>query len=190
MASPKAPIPTQMHTSRLILRAFEDADALPFHEAIEPALPSLRKWISSTTEQNTLQTQQARIRKAQSDWAAGTRYNYLVIERETGCIAGLVGVFNVNWTNRNCTFGYWLVPSCEGKGYAAEAVRQLEAVATGEMGLDRIAIMCDVRNERSARLARKLGYVYEGTLRKEYVGPQGDLTDTLVFSKVRGEEYH
>ncbi|KAJ3024972.1 UNVERIFIED_CONTAM: hypothetical protein HDU68_007586 [Siphonaria sp. JEL0065] len=184
-----AAIPTQIETKRLILRAFQDSDADPFHKAIEPALPNLRKWISSTVQENTLENQQVRIKKAHQDWTDGTRFNLLAIDKESGSIAGLVGVFNVNWTTKYGTIGVWFVPSFEGRGLATEVGARLVDFAKDELGLDRIAWMCDVRNEKSANVARKLGFHFEGVLRKEYLGPQGELTDTMVFSKVRGVEY-
>ncbi|KAI9336372.1 acyl-CoA N-acyltransferase [Obelidium mucronatum] len=182
-------VPTQIETERLVLRAFREDDALAFHEAIEPALPTLRKWITSTVQENTIENQKARIAKAHKDWIDGTRYNYLTLDKETGAIVGLVGVFNVNWDNRYGSLGYWVVPQFEGRGLATEAAKRLLALAKDDMQLDRIALMCDVRNAGSARVAAKLGFHYEGTLRREYRGPDGALTDTKVFSAVRGVEY-
>ncbi|KAJ3062299.1 hypothetical protein HDU98_001817 [Podochytrium sp. JEL0797] len=184
-----ASIPRQLETPRLILRAFVESDAEAFHKAIEPALPNLRRWIATTVEPNTLENQIKRIKRAHQEWNEGTRFNYLVVEKASGEIVGLMGIFGVDWHSRYGSLGYWVVPSFEGKGMAKEAVSRLVELGKSEFGLERIAILCDVLNSRSAGLAKRLGFTYEGTLRKEYMGPEGKLTDTFVFSIVKGVEF-
>ena len=43
----------------------------------------------------------------------------------------------------------------------------------------------DDRNERSRRIAERLGYVLEGTLKNDARDVQGNLRDTRVYAKIR-----
>ena len=43
-------------------------------------------------------------------------------------------------------------------------------------------------NQQSKRLIKKLGFVYEGTLRRTWKLPDGSYTDELVYSMLK-EEY-
>ncbi len=49
------------------------------------------------------------------------------------------------------------------------------------MGANRLEIRCDPRNVRSRRVAERAGYKLEAELRREQVGPDGNLRDTLIY---------
>lgn len=53
--------------------------------------------------------------------------------------------------------------------------------------LNRVALRCDARNERSARAIERLGATPEGRLRHHRVAADGSIGDTLYFSILREE---
>jgi len=55
------------------------------------------------------------------------------------------------------------------------------------LGLHRVALRCDSRNERSARAIRRLGATPEGVLRAHRVAADGSVGDTAYFSVLRDE---
>ncbi|KAJ3029442.1 UNVERIFIED_CONTAM: hypothetical protein HDU68_012125 [Siphonaria sp. JEL0065] len=181
-------VPRQIESDRLILRAFRESDAEPLKIAIEPALPSIRPWINSANVENTVENQHARIQRDAKEWEGGTRFSFLAIDKATGKIVGLFSVNHVDWKSKSGSLGYWLIPEYERKGLATEAAGRLVQLAKEVMLLDRITLICDVENARSANVAKRLGFVYEGTLRKGYLGPSG-LVDTMLFAVVRGYDY-
>jgi len=54
-------------------------------------------------------------------------------------------------------------------------------------GLNRVALRCDSRNERSARAIQRLGATPEGRLRRHRINGDGSVGDTLYFSILRDE---
>ncbi|HLL48940.1 MAG TPA: GNAT family N-acetyltransferase, partial [Longimicrobiaceae bacterium] len=66
--------------------------------------------------------------------------------------------------------GFWLCRSAEGQGIVTEATRILTNLALTGLGAARVEIRCDARNERSAAVARRLGYVLESTRDEVYEG--------------------
>jgi RimJ/RimL family protein N-acetyltransferase len=54
-------------------------------------------------------------------------------------------------------------------------------------GLNRVALRCDARNERSARAIERLGATPEGRLRRHRIAADGSIGDTLYFSILREE---
>jgi hypothetical protein len=46
----------------------------------------------------------------------------------------------------------------------------------------RVEVFCDPRNERSAAVARRVGFVHEGTLRQRILGVDGRPRDSHVFA--------
>ena len=54
-------------------------------------------------------------------------------------------------------------------------------------GVNRVALRCDARNDRSARAIQRLGGVPEGRLRRHRIAADGTVGDTLYFSILRDE---
>ncbi|HUW02228.1 MAG TPA: GNAT family N-acetyltransferase [Acidimicrobiales bacterium] len=83
-----------------------------------------------------------------------------VIERSTGTVVGYAGV---DWFTfegqRRLEFGWRLVPTARGKGYATEAVRVLLDHAS-ETFRGEILAMVDPANVASGRVAAKAGFVF------------------------------
>jgi RimJ/RimL family protein N-acetyltransferase len=83
-----------------------------------------------------------------------------VIERETGTIIGYAGV---NWFEfegeQQLEFGWRLVPEARRKGYATEASQEVLTLSA-ETYLGEILAMIDPTNHASARVARRLGFVF------------------------------
>jgi RimJ/RimL family protein N-acetyltransferase len=83
-----------------------------------------------------------------------------VIERATNTVVGYCGV---NWFDfegdRRLEFGYRLVPSARGHGYATEAGRAVLEVAEHTYCGELLA-MIDPRNRASQNVIGKLGFTY------------------------------
>ena len=82
--------------------------------------------------------------------------------------------------------GCWLTAAAEGGGVAAAACRALIGLARSELSAERVEWHSTTTNARSRRLAERLGFQHEGTLRSNYV-LHGERLDTDVFSLVGPE---
>jgi RimJ/RimL family protein N-acetyltransferase len=67
--------------------------------------------------------------------------------------------------------GYWLVPHARGRGLASAALEAGTRVAFSRLGWHRIELRHAVENDRSCRVARRCGYLLEGTLREGMTYP-------------------
>jgi RimJ/RimL family protein N-acetyltransferase len=66
------------------------------------------------------------------------------------------------------------------------AVKLCENLGFETMNLKRIEIRTDAENGASAAIPKRLGYVFEGTLRQAFA-LRNDSRDILVFSKLKSE---
>ena len=82
--------------------------------------------------------------------------------------------------------GCWLTAAAEGGGVAAAACRVLVGLARSELAAERVEWHASTVNTRSRRLADRLGFQHEGTLRSNYV-LRGERLDTDVLSLVGNE---
>ena len=78
--------------------------------------------------------------------------------------------------------GYQVAPSARGRGVATFALTELTAWAFAE-GMHRIALHINDDNLASKSVARRCGYVLEGTLRSSYLKP-GRRVDTEIWSRL------
>ena len=65
--------------------------------------------------------------------------------------------------------GYWVAGDAQGHGYATEATTGLAEWAFAR-GLPRVALLCEVHNLASARVALAAGFRFEGVSRDGFVG--------------------
>ncbi|MGN9844415.1 GNAT family N-acetyltransferase [Nonomuraea sp. H19] len=85
----------------------------------------------------------------------------------------------------------WLAASAQGTGINAEAKFLLFTHAFETLGVTRVDLKTDARNERSRRAIERLGARFEGVLRSWSPswapGEEGLLRDSAMFSVVAGE---
>ena len=77
--------------------------------------------------------------------------------------------------------GYWVRRQFEGQGLVTEAVGAITRFAFETLRAQRVEIRTDDRNDRSWRVAERLGYRLEGVLRNESRDAYG-LRDTRIYA--------
>ena len=114
--------------------------------------------------------------------AEGTKEGFAIVD-EDGAFLGLALAPEIDAESRTAELGYMVSPGARGRGVASEAVRQLTEWAFEERGLLRLVLYISVENTASKGVARRCGYVYEGTLRSDYVKP-GLREDIEIWSRL------
>lgn len=95
-------------------------------------------------------------------------------------------LFHHDPVHANVEIGCWLVTAGEGHGVAAAACRALLALARSELGAERVEWHAATANARSRRLAERVGFRHEGTLRSNFA-LRGARYDTDLLSLVGPE---
>lgn len=76
---------------------------------------------------------------------------------------------------------YW------GKGISSEVTKEVIDFAFEKMDIHRLELRCDPRNTGSIVIAKKFGFVYEGTLRKHVFVEDKGFLDESVYSLLKEE---
>jgi RimJ/RimL family protein N-acetyltransferase len=166
-----------LETSRLRLRRFRPADAVPLAAyRSDPAIARYQSWtppvpVSAAT---SLVRQYAAGSPDRPGW-----FQYALEVKADGALAGDVGV-NLHENLLQADLGFTLALAHQGQGYATEAVRAVLADLFGRRGLHRVSAECDARNHRSAQLLERLGFQREG-LRPQCTWLKGEWTDDLLW---------
>jgi len=182
-------IPESFESERLWIRAPLWGDGATINEAIRESIQELRPWMPWAQTVPTIEQSEAEIRRSRIQFLERTDLRLLLIHKQTGRLVGCSGLHRIDWQARTFETGYWVRTSFEKQGYVTEAVRAITNFAIRELQANRIEIRCDSRNSRSAKVAERAGFTFEGILRNDKRGADGALRNTMVFSQVRGVEY-
>ncbi|MFI1782392.1 GNAT family N-acetyltransferase [Streptomyces rubiginosohelvolus] len=175
-------LPTpELHTARLRLRPFTDADAAPLY-ALQSDAHVLRYWDSPPwTDPARSQRFLATCRRIEEE-GSGAR---VAVDRVSdGAFIGWCGLTGFDPDFRSASLGYVFDAAAWGNGYATETAQAVLRWAYDTLDLNRVQAETDTRNVGSARVLEKLGFVREGTLREDCI-VNGDVSDSWVFGLLR-----
>ena len=116
-------------------------------------------------------------------WDDGSAAGFAVRDTATGEAIGFAGFVQLGLDRGEGELGYVIAPSARGRGAAGRAVGLLTRWGFDVLGLQRIELRIDPANEPSGRIARRLGYRLEGTLRSLYF-KEGLRSDVDVWSRL------
>jgi RimJ/RimL family protein N-acetyltransferase len=104
---------------------------------------------------------------------------FAILDTASGKLAGCCGVDD--WSPEDVAqFGYWIAPEARGHGYATRAVVLLTRWLF-DVGAARVFLTIVAGNEDSVAVARRAGFVHEGTMRAHGVW-QGERCDVMWFA--------
>lgn len=182
------PLPERLDGERVAVRPWREDDAEPLWEAIDGSREHLAPWMPWLEATQSQDDVLEYVTRARARWILREDLAVAIVERATGRIAGGSGLHRIDWARRAFEIGYWVRKDVEGRGYALEAARLLTRFAFEHLAATRVEIRMDTRNTRSRRVAERLGYVLEGTLRRAMQAPDGRTVDVHVFGLLP-EEY-
>ncbi|MCM3504582.1 GNAT family N-acetyltransferase [Curtobacterium sp. ODYSSEY 48 V2] len=100
-----------------------------------------------------------------------------------GGLAGSIEVRRVDRRARSCELSYWSVPDRRRTGGTAAAVRTLADHLVTSADFRRVELRIAPGNAASLALARRAGFVPEGTLRRAGFLGDGSVVDLTVWSR-------
>lgn len=158
----------KIRTDRLILRGINESDAVDIVEWRSD--PDVYKYFKSphriTVKEHFYWYNNVYLRNEKL-------FNWMCIEKDTG---KKMGVFGFSLDDESIAeVNYLLSPGAQHKGYATEAVTSLVSYAFVDRKATSVKAEIHRDNERSVRLARKLGFTLQST--------KGDF---LIYSKTGG----
>lgn len=161
--------PVALRTERLELSVPTDADVDAIYEACQD--PDIQRYtpVPVPYERQHAESFVAQVAK---DWESGPHLTWAI--REQGRLVGTIGLYRIDGKGDG-EIGYWVAPEFRRGGRLLEAAKAVIdwGFAADGLNLARIEWRAVVGNEASARVARSLGFAYEGTLRQALVGSHG-----------------
>ncbi|GAB4493196.1 MAG: GNAT family protein [Anaerolineales bacterium] len=132
-----------------------------------------------TTEQDML----AWVRDMLARKAAGTDQPFVVIQKESGMVAGATRYMEIRPQHRGLEIGgTWYGVQFQRTAVNTEAKYLLLRHAFETLGAIRVQFKTDSRNERSQRAIERLGAVREGFLRNHMILEDGVIRHSVYYS--------
>jgi RimJ/RimL family protein N-acetyltransferase len=165
--------PDRLQTPRLLLRCLDGEDAPAVKDAIDTSLAHLRRWMSwARNEPSTLAATRFLLTMHKAEFDVGQQWHFGIFANDESHLHGVAGLHPLP-TPGALEISYWLRRSATRRGYATEAAGELTRIAIRRRDVRFLQIRCDPANERSAAIARRLGYRHVGTIEPGDRTPDG-----------------
>lgn len=155
-------------TKRLVLKAPELIDINPFHEALLASTAEVNPWFTWAKPDVTVDAIKNHIEEAikvARDMRAHDHLFFIVWDTHNDRFLGEVWYKVFDWDVPNIMVNYWFDTRSTGHGYASEAITTLAKYAFTGLNAKRVQATISEKNDRSLRLAKRLGFQHEGTLK-------------------------
>lgn len=178
-------LPDAIDTERLTLRVPRAGDGPALNAAVCESLSTLWPWMEWAKTAPTVDESEALCRRMYAKFLAREDVVYSLFLKGTATIIGGSGLHRIDWDVPRFEIGYWVRSAYAGQGYVTETVNALTHLAFETLRANRVEIIMDDRNERSWRVAERVGYTLEGILRHHKRNSEGGLRHTRIYAKVR-----
>jgi RimJ/RimL family protein N-acetyltransferase len=177
-----APPPqARLTTRRLLLRPIGPDDVQAVYAACQD--PQIQRWTTVPSPYLLEHAEQFACDYAPKAWAAGDAAVFGVTDLGNGELLASVGLhFDRGRDDGIAEIGYWTAPSARGRGITTEAVAAVCLWGFTSCGVQRLEWYAEVGNVPSRRVAEKVGFSIEGTLRSFLLRPEGERVDGWVGS--------
>ncbi|MGX1808407.1 GNAT family N-acetyltransferase [Nocardia sp. NPDC055321] len=141
----------------LLIRRWQPDDLVARFEAITTSFAHLHPWMAWLAEPTTLEKQRAYGEIAAQSWpTTDGDFDYGIFSTD-GAVLGAIAIQD-RVGPAALEIGYWCHAEHTGRGVMTRSAEALTRVALALPGIDRAEIHCDAANQRSAAVARRIGY--------------------------------
>lgn len=155
------PDPFPRLAPRVLLRRLTPADLEDFQAyRADPEVARYQSWSSmSVTEATAFLAERKAAPFGRPGW-----FQIGIAERSTGRLVGDIGICLHRDESEPAEIGFTLATAWQGKGLAAEAVREALALLFEHTGVAQVIAITDTRNVASIRLLERVGFVLSRTI--------------------------
>ena len=150
--------PRCINTQRLELRIPHAADAPALYEGVMSSVEVLKPWLAwaQDYEERGLAAAEEAVQFFNDEFEERKGFNFLCFAGNT--LVGGVGLMRPDERERSLEVGYWCVKRHQGRGYITEAAQAVVEYAFAYLPIEKLVILCDAKNVKSARVAERLKF--------------------------------
>ena len=162
----------------LSLRSLGEEDAEVLFNLVDANRAYLREFLGWLDYNTTTANSLAFIKQAKVKWEKLESLTFAIYLSQT--LVGLVSLDGIDHLNHSASIGYWIDQKYQGLGIMTKSTRALMQFAFAELKLHRLELKCALHNDRSRKVAEKLGFEREGLL-KGAIAHYGQYFDAYIY---------
>lgn len=151
----------------ITIRLYRVEDANPVFEAIEESKDDIRPWMPWCHAEYSIEDSKSYLTIGVAGFERGEIDDFAVLK--DGRFVRACGLNQVNIVEGVANMGYWLRSSETGNGIMPIAAKKVIAWAFENTELNRIEIVAAIGNDRSQRVAEKIGTCKDAVLAKRII---------------------
>ena len=176
----------ELTDDKILLRPYRMSDVNNLYQAVRESIKEIGVWLPFAHENYAIKESKDWVRKRPEEWRKSITYDFAIFDVASGDLIGGCGFNEFDGRNGKANLGYWVRTSYTGRGVAAAATRLLAKWGFEVLKLNRIEIAVAVGNQRSLRVAEKVGAKREGILRNR-INIRDKMHDAVMHSLIPGE---
>ncbi|MGY5871528.1 MAG: GNAT family N-acetyltransferase [Candidatus Thorarchaeota archaeon] len=159
--------PKSLETDRLIIRKYEQGDGEKYFALFERNnnREELKEHVDEANSVKTEEQAEIRIREHEAEWVARKRLVLGIWLKETGECIGQIWIEPDKWEVPSFEIGYFIDSGYQRRGYALEASNRSLKFLFDDLNAHKVIIITQDTNERSWKLAERLGFPKEAHFR-------------------------
>lgn len=171
----------QIHP-KLYITTTKKEDAEVLFQLIDANRAYYREWLTFVDRMNSVEDFDRYLAGSIERRKHGEEFGFLIhFENEP---IGLIGLYQINPSNRFGSIGYWIAEGLQGKGIVLACCCAIMWFGFQKLDLNRIEIKCGINNLKSTRIPERLGFQKEGILRQaEWLN--GAFQDLVLYSYLK-----
>jgi ribosomal-protein-serine acetyltransferase len=158
---------TETRTARLLVVPVESGQARAIYQAIVASFDELAAWFHWATPEYTFAHAAEYAQRAELDWRKRDAFHFTAWDHDARRCLATVSLTVTNRAERRAEIGYWVRTDATARGVCREACRPVLDFGFGPASLHRVTLRAAVDNEPSNRVAKALGFTFEGVARQE-----------------------
>lgn len=175
-----------LETPRLHLLPIDASDSGDVWTAVDGSRRELEPWLPWVPFNVDAEASHRYCDASAHDWDNARACRFVVRERQTRKLVGVVGLESFAHLHQSAELGYWLRTDTTRRGYMTEAARATVQWAFRKLLAHRIRVAAATDNHPSLGVIRRLGFRFEGVARQaERVG--GRWVDHAVFGMLASD---
>lgn len=174
--------PVELGAPGLLLRVWQLKDAPAVLRAMRD--PQIVQWNPAPAAAADLAGAQEWVRR-RADWSSPDRVSFAVVDQSSDVLAGSVSMHRGH--DEDASIGYWTMPEVRRQGVAVRAVAVVARWAFETRYAYRLELCHAVANQASCRVAQRLGFPLEGTLRQSHRYGDGRRHDEHLHARLASD---
>lgn len=161
-------IPTLLETDRLVIRRYKKGDGKDSYALLERNnnRELLKEYVDEASDVTTIEEAEIKAREHTAEWEARTRFVMGIWSKTDNLFIGEIWIEPKNWEVPSFELGYYLDTGLHGRGIALEATKRVLEFLYEDLQAHKVIIITRDTNEKSWKLAERLGFLREGHLRE------------------------